>query len=42
MPPGSDFITVFASSPKHDRMDKGLFENFIEKQSKLVPWAPIE
>ncbi|KAF2984469.1 hypothetical protein EK904_003414 [Melospiza melodia maxima] len=32
IPPGSDFITVFTSSPKQERMHKGLFENLIEKQ----------
>lgn len=36
IPPGNDFVTVLASSPKHERMDKGLFKNFIEKQSKPV------
>lgn len=42
MPPDSDFTTVSASSPKHEKMDKGLFEDFTCKQSKLVSWIPSE
>lgn len=34
MLPDSDFASVLASCLKHERMDKGLFENFIYKQPK--------